>query len=183
MGSRGYAGASVQSIAREAGLTPGLVHYHFAGKQEILLELARNLADRVRARFEARCGPTDTAWNRLDAFIDAHLETGEDADPEAVRCWVAVGAEALRRPELREIYGRTVREETEVLRGLVRAVFDEERRPQTGTESVAAGLLAAIYGCFQLSALGSAIPKNSAAATVRAMARGLLRSPSHGEQG
>ena len=31
----GYEGASVQAVARVAGLAPGLVHYHFRRKLEI----------------------------------------------------------------------------------------------------------------------------------------------------
>lgn len=37
MARRGYARASIAAIAEEAGLTAGLVHYHFRNKQAILL--------------------------------------------------------------------------------------------------------------------------------------------------
>jgi TetR/AcrR family transcriptional repressor of bet genes len=43
MAKRGYAGASVATIAREAGLAPGLVHYYFESKQAILLELMHEI--------------------------------------------------------------------------------------------------------------------------------------------
>ena len=39
MADRGYERASVTAIAKAAGLTPGLVHYHFHNKKEILLAL------------------------------------------------------------------------------------------------------------------------------------------------
>ena len=38
MARRGYDGASVADIARAAGLTAGLVHYHFETKHAILIE-------------------------------------------------------------------------------------------------------------------------------------------------
>ena len=37
MAERGYEKATVSAIAQAAGLTPGLVHYHFKNKQEMLL--------------------------------------------------------------------------------------------------------------------------------------------------
>ena len=52
MARRGYDGASVADIARAARLTPGLVHYHFKNKQEILLAALRDLVARRDASLE-----------------------------------------------------------------------------------------------------------------------------------
>ena len=35
LGKRGYAGAPISAIAREAGLAPGLVHYYFKDKRDV----------------------------------------------------------------------------------------------------------------------------------------------------
>ena len=35
----GYEKATIQAIAAQAGLAPGLIHYHFKSKQEILVSL------------------------------------------------------------------------------------------------------------------------------------------------
>ena len=43
MAREGYGHATVQAIAAEAGLAPGLIHYHFADKREILVELVETL--------------------------------------------------------------------------------------------------------------------------------------------
>src|ERR1051325_1811277 len=43
MAERGFDAATVAHIAQAAGLAPGLVHYHFASKQQILLALVRDL--------------------------------------------------------------------------------------------------------------------------------------------
>jgi TetR/AcrR family transcriptional repressor of bet genes len=50
MAKRGYERASIAEIAKEAGLSSGLVHYHFKDKQEILLTAVEQLAARVRTR-------------------------------------------------------------------------------------------------------------------------------------
>lgn len=181
LGSVGYDGASIQAIAREAGLSSGLVHYHFANKQEILLELASTLERNVAERYSARCGPDDPPWSRLDAFIDARLALGDDADMEAVRCWAVVSAEALRRPALRSLYQSAIDAESEQLRALVRAVLRDQGLDLRGASSKAAGLLSAIHGALHLGVSGARFPKGFAAPTVRAMARGLLLAPASGE--
>ena len=52
MAQHGYERATIQAIAREAGLTPGLIHYHFKSKQEILVSLVKAIMEYARARFE-----------------------------------------------------------------------------------------------------------------------------------
>src|SRR3954470_3511156 len=54
MAKRGYDGASVADIARAARLTPGLVHYHFKSKRDILLAVLRDLVARHDAGLDAR---------------------------------------------------------------------------------------------------------------------------------
>ncbi len=39
MSEKGYEKASIKDIANEAGITPGLIHYYFRNKEEILTEL------------------------------------------------------------------------------------------------------------------------------------------------
>jgi TetR/AcrR family transcriptional repressor of bet genes len=94
MARRGYDGASVADIARSARLTPGLVHYHFKNKQEILLAALRDLVARRDASLEARLGEAaGDAVAELTAFIDFHLGLGADADPEALACWILLSGE------------------------------------------------------------------------------------------
>ncbi len=176
MAERGYERASVQAIAKAAGLSPSLVHYHFKNKQQVLLALIGRLGDIIQERFEARAAGASDPWQRLDAFIDAHLALDETADPAAVACWVAIGAEAVRQPEVREVYGATVERELVLLAGLVGDVLAHERRSDEAASTIAAGLFAAIQGSYQLAAVARAAPEGFAAPTVRQMARGLIHS-------
>ena len=174
MAESGYSGASIQAIARAAGLTPGLVHYHFRSKQEVLLALVEELSGRVRARYEAHLDGSEEPWDRLRAFLDAHLALGRDADPRAVACWVAIGAEAVRLPEVRQVYETAIAEQLETLQSLVREILVTEGRPTREARSLAAGLLAAIQGSYQLAVAAGAAPRGFAAPTLLRMARGLL---------
>ncbi|MFP2912882.1 TetR family transcriptional regulator, partial [Pyxidicoccus sp. 3LFB2] len=129
MAERGYERASVGEIAKAAGLSPGLVHYHFSEKQEILLTLVEQLASRVRARVATRLAKVkgDDARARVDAFIDAFLATGADAAPASVASWVTISAEAIRQPEVRAAYENVVRADLEQLESLVAAVVGRRR--------------------------------------------------------
>jgi TetR/AcrR family transcriptional regulator, transcriptional repressor of bet genes len=172
MAERGYEGASVAAIAKAAGLSPGLVHYHFKDKQEILLTLAEQLAGRVHERVASRLARVKggDARARVDAFLDAFLATGADADPASVASWVTISAEAIRQPEVRAIYEKVVRTDLEQLEELVGAVTGKRR-----ARAVAAGLFAAIQGYFVLAAsVPGLVPPGSAASTVKRMAAGLL---------
>ncbi|MDC0709412.1 TetR family transcriptional regulator C-terminal domain-containing protein [Stigmatella sp. ncwal1] len=172
MSERGYERASVAEIAKAAGLSPGLVHYHFHDKQEILLSLVEQLARGVRERVAAGLARVegDNPRARVDAFLDAYLATGEDANPAAVASWVTISAEAIRQPEVRAIYESVVRADLQHLEDLVDALTGRRR-----AQAIAAGLFAAIQGYFVLAAsVPGVVPPGSAASTVRRMASGLL---------
>jgi TetR/AcrR family transcriptional repressor of bet genes len=182
MARRGYDGASVAGIAKAARLTPGLVHYHFASKQEILLAALDQLVARHAARLEERLGAAgdDDPHAQVAAFIDVHLGLGADADPEALACWVLISGEALREPKVRAgflaaLAGLSARLAAIIRRGVERRVFAGAE-----PEAAAAALLAAIQGYFVLAATArSLIPRGSAAAATRQMAEGLLRPRLH----
>lgn len=174
MARLGYAKASVAKIAAEAGLAAGLVHYHFGSKQEILLALVerfRAMLEERRARFG---GSTPAA--RLTAYLDAHLKRGDDASPEAVACWVALGTEALAQPEVGAAYRAAVDAELAVLVPLVREALVARGASPDAAPTIASAIFAAIEGAFRLGVLApGVIPAGSAAKTVAAMSEGLLR--------
>ena len=165
MSSSGYAGASIQSIARAAELSPGLIHYHFGSKQEILLALLATLYERLAERYSQRAASVDTPWEAVEAWIDAHLSFGPDADPRAVACWVQIGAEALRQPDVRDAYRALIEADVSTLStALARAGVED-------ADMAAAGMMSAVQGAYQLSLTApGAIPPGQAAAVVRRMA-------------
>jgi len=178
MARRGYDGASIGDIARAARLTPGLVHYHFKSKQEILLEALRHLAARHESLLDDRLAAIqDDPAAEVDAFIDLHLGLGADADPEALACWILLSGEALREPKVRAEYagvlGRLSERLAEIIRrGIQRGAF---RCPLAQADAAASALVATIQGYFALATTARPlIPKGSAAASTKKMARGLL---------
>ncbi|WP_437827286.1 TetR/AcrR family transcriptional regulator [Sorangium sp. So ce1153] len=178
MAERGYEGASVGAIAAAAQIAPGLVHYHFESKREILLAavelLAQDHAERLE-RLLAAAGDDPAA--ELRAFIDAHLRAGDSADPQALACWICVSGEALRDAGVRAAFAGAledaVRRLVAILRRGARArVFS---LPRAEVDAAAAAIVAAIQGYFVLAATArELIPPGSAASATWAMASGLL---------
>lgn len=176
MTTTSYAEASVNTIAREAGLTSGLVHYHFANKQAVLVALVERLVEGLEARHAARlAAAADTPWARLDAFIDAFTALDDDADPAAVTCWTRLGDEASRRPDVAVPYRAAIARWHAALTERITAVLIEAGRAAADAPARAAGLMAAIEGAFHLSAAApGVIPAGQAAPMIKRMARGLI---------
>lgn len=147
----GYAKATIQLIAQKAGLTPGLIHYHFKTKVEILLELVRMLAELPRQRYLQFAANAQTPDEKLLAYINARLAKGGGANPTAVAAWVMIGAEAVRQPEVREIYQKAISAEFALLNGLMTDCLTAKHKDTADVANITAGLLALMEGAFQLA--------------------------------
>jgi TetR/AcrR family transcriptional regulator, transcriptional repressor of bet genes len=176
MARKGYDGATVADVAKAARLSPGLVHYHFRSKQEILLAALDELGARHLSRLDARLSEhASDARAALDAFIDVHLGLGAAADPEALACWILLSGEALREAKVQRRYAAVL----EALRDRLRAVLEvgvtERHFTCANVDAAASALLATIQGYFVLAATArSLIPKGSAAPTTKRMALALV---------
>lgn len=176
MAAKGYEGASIAEIAAAAELTPGLVHYHFKNKQEILLELLQVLVsqhnDTLEARLSAHAGhPLD----QLEAFVDFHLGIGADANPETVACWLVISGEALRQPEVQAAFEVAISGYTDRLATIIKEGLDKSLFQCHAPAAAASALIATIQGYFVLSATArNQIPRGTAASCTKKMARGLL---------
>ncbi len=172
MAERGYAKATVQAIARAARLTPGLVHYHFESKQQILVALIETLAETVRARLRsAEVSPE----HRLQAAIDALVGIRGGVESRAVACWVVIGAEAVREPAVRDLYQAVMQQLIAEFEGILREAMQKQGGSGAVAPSAAVALVASIEGFFRLAAgAPSCVPPGTAAASIRAIAEGFV---------
>lgn len=73
-GRSGFQGASMGDVAREAGVSKGLLHYHFDSKEQLLLQAMRATFKQVHQRFSERFERGDrgleTALEAFDALWD-----------------------------------------------------------------------------------------------------------------
>lgn len=176
MSERGYEGASIGQIARTAGLTQGLVHYHFQSKEEILLSALEELRHRHNRALDAalaRAG--ERPQRRLDAFIDAHLGPGAFRDDELLACWVSLSSQALKEPGVREAYAHTITQPMGTLRTIIQEGLWAGDFGRGDPESCAIALMATIQGYFLMGATcRTLIPRGTAVRETRRMANGLL---------
>jgi TetR/AcrR family transcriptional repressor of bet genes len=147
LASVGYERATTKSIAARAGLTPGLVHYHFEDKAEILLGLVDRLIAQADARHAQLLTNARSPQARLAAFVTARVGLGESSDATEVRAWVSVIAEALAQPPIRSRLARWFAHSQAMLETEFRAVNSATPREH------AALLLAMVHGVFSMHAL------------------------------
>ncbi len=100
---RGIGGARIAQIARAAGVSTALVHYHFRNRKELLSETLDYAFDLAAA---VRIGPPEenvhSAARRLADLIEQSLPTSEPGRREW-QLWAELWLGAARDPELRPI--------------------------------------------------------------------------------
>lgn len=151
MSHSGYSGATIQAIASQSCLAPGLVHYHFRDKREILFELVSSLANEAKLRYEGRLAGAKTPKQCLRAYIDARLSYGPDSQPDAVAAWVVIGAEAVRDLNVREAYQVAVARELTLIKSLLKAHAAQLGKRLKRVPDLASALLAFNEGIFALA--------------------------------
>ena len=95
----GAAGTTTRSIAAEAGLNHGLVHYYFGSMEELLLQVLERFTERLTARQREMYGaevPFIEKWRAAMGFLDRDIESGYP------KIWFELQSLAWNRPELRD---------------------------------------------------------------------------------
>jgi AcrR family transcriptional regulator len=77
---RGAAGSTFEHVAREAGVSRGLLHYYFGTKERLLVEVVRRDAELRIARLDERLGRAKTVDDVLDGLV-ASLTDMIDNEP------------------------------------------------------------------------------------------------------
>jgi AcrR family transcriptional regulator len=67
---KGYYNFTLKDIAREAGLSAGLVHYYFKDKQDLLLNLLKEINSNMKAYLTRELMKLTDPLDRLTAFMD-----------------------------------------------------------------------------------------------------------------
>jgi AcrR family transcriptional regulator len=98
---RGFHGASVDEIAREAGATTGALYAHFAGKEDLFLQLLdHTMAQDIRAYSEASgaaAAPDEAARAGADRWMQVLTER-----PHYFPLFIEFWAYSVRDPAIRE---------------------------------------------------------------------------------
>lgn len=74
----GYGKASLALIAKHAGISKGVISYHFKGKANLLTQVETEISSAIEAAMIPRIEAEPTAIGMLHAFIRAYLEYTRD---------------------------------------------------------------------------------------------------------
>src|SRR5215210_3471774 len=94
---RGYSGTSTRAVAERAETQLSLVHYHFGGKQQLLVAVLERENDELlerQRRLYGQPGPLSEKWRTACAYLEDDLESGY------VRALWELWAAGLAEPEL-----------------------------------------------------------------------------------
>jgi AcrR family transcriptional regulator len=102
---RGFAGATLDEVAAEAGFTKGAVYGHFGSKENLLLallqeHLAGQIAEQLALFARERSDRDRPTWERPLAGTDSFMR-GLDEDPDPFRLFVELWSYAQRDETLR----------------------------------------------------------------------------------
>ena len=100
----GYNAVTVQSICEEAGFSRGLIGHYFSGKDQLLLEAARQVTSELRDAMRAATDAVGSdPYDRLHAFVTASF-TPPGFTPEKASVWISLASAARWTPSLAEVY-------------------------------------------------------------------------------
>jgi AcrR family transcriptional regulator len=134
VGTRGAAGSTFDHVAREAGVSRGLLHYYFGSKEKLLVEVVRHDCEtRIEAMDEriSRAGTVDEIIAALVLGLEEFLEA-EPASPAVIYELLSASRHSEEiRAELGELYRRWRADLADALRtkerdGVVRLEADPE---------------------------------------------------------
>ncbi|GAB6271361.1 MAG: TetR/AcrR family transcriptional regulator [Smithellaceae bacterium] len=70
VGEKGYSDFTIKDIAREAGLSTGLVHYYFKNKEDLLFKLLKGMNDNLKHDLNRALTALDDPQEKLLAFCN-----------------------------------------------------------------------------------------------------------------
>lgn len=113
---KGFAMLTVADVAQAAGLSTGIVIFHFDSKDELLASVLRYLAEEYYDNWkQALATAGDDPAGRLSALLLADFNS-EIYNTGRLSAWVAFWGEAQGRPTYNQIYGAFERERQQVCR-------------------------------------------------------------------
>ncbi|GAA2063326.1 TetR/AcrR family transcriptional regulator [Streptomyces albiaxialis] len=148
----GVRGLRVEEVAAGAGVSTGLIYYHFKDRPGLL----RATLDHVNERTERYTEPRGaTARERLEETLLLELQDTDEVR-EVSAAWGELRATTVFDPQLRDQLRLSTAEWTAELAGLVRAAHTEEpARRAADPEDSAGRLVALVEGLSELWLSGS----------------------------
>ena len=105
LATRGYSRTTLTDVARAAGLSHGLVLFHFETKEKLLAETLTHLAEEYRQNWQAALATAgDNPAEQLNALIEADFNPSI-CTPSRLSAWCSFWGEAQSRPLYQQVCG------------------------------------------------------------------------------
>jgi len=122
LGRQGFHETSLKDVAREAGVAPGLLHYYFESKEELLCEVVNSLEREMSREWQEAIADIDDPLERIVAALD-HAAVRCTERPEFFRLLFDLYSLGFSNPNIRkrcaEMWARFIGDiELEVRRAL-----------------------------------------------------------------
>lgn len=98
----GYADTTVARIAKKAGVSSGIVHHYFDGKDDLLFATMRHMLRVLRAETLNNLKQATTPRARLSAIVEANFAPSQYS-PDVMSAWLALYGSARQSPSLTRI--------------------------------------------------------------------------------
>lgn len=99
---KGFAQLTLADVAKTAGLSVGIVNFHFETKEKLLVETLKSLAEDYRSNWQhALQGAGPAASQKLRSLMAADFNESV-CTPRTLAAWCAFWAEAQSRPTYQE---------------------------------------------------------------------------------
>lgn len=143
----GLSETTIATVAREAGLSQGIINLHFKSKERLLEETLGHIVEEYRAAwYKAMDAGGETAVERLAALAAVDFEK-KICQRNKLAVWFAFWGESRSRFTYRKICAESSREYKEVLTGLCEDII-EQGNYRIQARHVAIGLLAVNSGLW-----------------------------------
>jgi AcrR family transcriptional regulator len=143
----GYRGTSVPAIARQAGVSVGLIYRYFSSKEELFLSVCRQSSEAQLNELAALLAQIQDPRARLRAAVDQFVSSLTDEGWGAIM--VHAWAEADRNPRLRDLLVRVFEQHRGFSAMFIReAIARGEAPPDTDVESLALAAALLLHGAI-----------------------------------
>ena len=162
---RGAAASTFEYVAREAGVSRGLLHYYFATKEQLLVEAARRDCELRMENLEGQLAGAQTADDFI-ALMAQNLQETVSADPDFVTLVFELFTLSRRNEEIAVEYARLMRRTRALLARMLASAQDEGVLRLHADPETVAEILFSLGDGFALRMLAE--PERDFDATVRA---------------
>ena len=144
----GFAGTTIERVARQAGVSKGIISHYFGDKDGLLEATMRGLVRQLDVNARTRNRHSTDPKEHIIAIIGSNFAE-QQVTPEAITVWLAFWAQALHVPSLTRLQRVNLSRLRSNLRYWLKQLLPRER-----ARVVADGLAAMIdglwlYGAFQ----------------------------------